>query len=319
MASSPAEENTGAAEAASKEAGEGVTEAAEAVAEAAPATQGDEKSKGRTGGDDSDNEDEDEGEDEDEEGGVRPAKGLEDAESEQKNSKDKGNEEYEKGDFEAAVKAWKRSLQSVKYIQKKGFYDQKPEQQQEVQGMEIRLCLNIAQGYLKTKDWANAIVHADKVLEFESSNPKALYRKASAMMQMSNYSEVIGVLERLLQIEPDNKAAKDMIAKAQRSREVSTRKAKKMSQRMFSDIERDPRVPPTQREALVEFVRKTWSTALGFVFRFPRLCLELLSPSRAKQRGEAIGYRIGRWLQLGMLKNWFSAKKGATTENKKEE
>merc|ERR1740123_2119325 len=228
-------------EATSKEAGEAVTDAAEA----APATQGDE---------DSDHDDEDE-EDEDEEGGVDPAKGLEDAESEQKDSKDKGNEEYEKGDFDAAVKAWKRSLQSVKYIQKKGFYDQKPEQQQEVIGMEIRLSLNIAQGYLKIKDWANAIVHADKVLEFEPSNPKALYRKANAMMQMCSYSEVVTVLERLLQVEPDNKAAKDMIAKAQRSREVSDRKAKKMSQRMFNDIERDPRVPPTQREAFVELVR----------------------------------------------------------------
>jgi len=288
------EDNTGAAEATSKE--------AETVVEAAPATQGDEKSD-----EDSDHDDEDE-EDEDEEGGVDQGKGLEDAESEQKDSKDKGNEEYEKGDFDAAVKAWKRSLQSVKYIQKKGFYDQKPEQQQEVQGMEIRLSLNIAQGYLKIKDWTNAIVHADKVLEFEPSNPKALYRKASAMMQMCSYSEVIMVLEQLLQVEPDNKAAKDMIAKAQRSKEVSDRKAKKMSQRMFSNIERDPRVPPTQREALVEFVRITWSTALGFVFRFPQLCLEMLSPSRAKQRGQAMVKSVWRWLQVSILRRGSSKK-----------
>jgi len=312
MASSAVEDDTGAAEPSSKEAGESVTEAAEA----ASATQSDERSKDKIGDDDSDDLEDDD--DEDEVGGGAPAKGLEDAESEQKDSKDKGNEEYEKGDFDAAVKAWKRSLQSVKYIQKKGFYDQKPEQQQEVQAMEIRLCLNIAQGYLKTKDWASAEEHADKVLGFEPANPKALYRKASAMMQMYNYSEVITVLEKLLQVEPDNKAAKDMMAKAQRSKEVSDRKAKKMSQRMFSNIERDPRVPPTQREALVEFVRTTWSNALGFVLRFPQLCQELLSPRRAQQRGQAMAQSVLRWLQTGILKRWFSAKP-ATTENNKED
>merc|ERR1719210_2258729 len=152
--------------------------------------------------------------------------GLESAEGAQKTDKDKGNEEYQKGNYEEAVKAWNRSLTSVKYIIDKQFYDHNKEQLQEVHAMELRLCLNMAQGYLKTRDWANAITHADKALSRDANNAKALYRKASALMQMLSFNEAAAVLEKLMEVEPKNAAAKSMHAEARRNEQRSERKAK---------------------------------------------------------------------------------------------
>lgn len=252
------------------------------------------------------------------EAGQEPKVGLEDAECQQKNEKDKGNEEYEKGNYEEAVKAWARSLQSVRYILNKGFYQHSEEQQKEVHGMEIRLCLNMAQGYLKTKDWNNAVSHADKVLELDPSNSKALYRKASALMQLLSFKEAAAVLEKLLQVEPGNKAAKNLLNEARRKAEVGERKAKKMSQKMLSGIERDPRVPPTQREALVEFLRSTIFGTLNFVRSLPKQCRDLCSFASARRRGKALASSVWRWLEVGFLKGWLSSRGSASNEDKKD-
>merc|ERR1712217_579399 len=167
----------------------------------------------------------------------------------------------------------------------KGLYDHKPEQLAEVKAMELKLYLNVAQGYLKMKEWTNAVTHADKALTLDSSNAKALYRKASALIQLLNYSEAAVVLEILLQAEPENAAAKSLLNEARRSAQISDRRAKKMSQKMLS-VERDPRVPPTQREATMESMRATLDNYLRFLRTVPQKMLEFpaLVLSEARRR-----------------------------------
>merc|ERR1719240_1384951 len=90
---------------------------------------------------------------------------LEKSEGLQKSEQDKGKEEYNKGNYEEAVKAWSTSLKSVKYIMDKGFYKDNPEQLEEVHQIHLRLNLNMSQASLKLEDWRKAIGYADKVLE----------------------------------------------------------------------------------------------------------------------------------------------------------
>lgn len=222
----------------------------------------------------------------DEEAEFCPAS-AEQAADEQKNEKDKGNVEYQQGNYDAAVKAWGRSLSSVKYILEKGVYKDKQQELEEVYAMELRLNLNIAQGYMKLEEWNNVVTHADKALARDGQNAKALYRKAYALVQLLSFDEACAVLERLLRVEPQNAAAKKMLAEAQRNLQVSERRAKKMSQKMFNVVrnERDPR-SKSWREALWHALRSipgfAWSWTFGVPGKIFNLMMALLTMVRAQ-------------------------------------
>lgn len=229
---------------------------------------------------------------------------------------DKGNEEYAKGNYEEACKSWSRSLQSAKYILDKGLYKDNEEQLKEVYAIQLRLRLNMAQGNLKMGNLRDAVKYADQALEHDPVSTKALYRKASALNQLSRYGEAIAVLETLRKLEPENPAAKSLLAESRRSAALSDRKAKRTAKKMFSLVssERDPRVPPSRKEVLIELLqtapRDAWQFLLGlpeYLLGLPRAALELLlvpyysarrslrsTARRARRRLEALGLLRGR-------------------------
>mmetsp|Transcript_24252 Transcript_24252/g.68782 ORF Transcript_24252/g.68782 Transcript_24252/m.68782 type:complete len:279 (-) Transcript_24252:35-871(-) len=187
---------------------------------------------------------------------VGESANLEDAEGSKQKELDKGKDAYNRGDFKEAIKAWQCSFKSVNYILEKGLYKDKPKELQEVFDMEHKVAINIAQAYLKTGEYNKAIESADKALNRHPDSAKALYRKASAHMQLLNFSEAEEVLEKLLEVEPENAAAKQMLATAGRNNLVSDRKAKKMSQKIFSGLSSDPRVPvPVREPTMLEWLQ----------------------------------------------------------------
>lgn len=167
----------------------------------------------------------------------------------------KGKEEYDKGNYEAAVKAWQTSLKSVKYIIDKGFYKDKPEQYEEVLQISLKLHLNMSQGSLKLEDWRRAIEFADKVLDVDENHTKALYRKSVALIGSCEFKEGLATLDRLLNIEPENPAAKALHMKANRSALEYQRKSQKGAKRMFANLGDDPRVPPTRTQQFIDTLR----------------------------------------------------------------
>jgi len=156
---------------------------------------------------------------------------------------------------------------------------------------------------------------ADKALTRDGRNAKALYRKASALMQLLSFAEATSVLENLLEIEPGNAAAKSMMQDARRSAVRSEKREKRMAQSMFSATtsQRDARRPPTIWEAFVEFVQTLFSTVQS-VFRtvldipdrcrdFVRSCIaELRAGARRRWRGVATGART-KLESMGLLRS----------------
>lgn len=189
---------------------------------------------------------------------------VEKTEGLQKSEQDKGKEEYNKGNYAEAVKAWSTSLKSVKYIIKQGCYKDQPEQLEEVNQILLRTNLNMSQGSLKLGDWRKAIEYADAVLEVDKIHAKALYRKAAALIELGELKEGIVALEELLKHE-DNPAAKALLAKANRSAVEADRKSKKAAKRMFANLGTDPRVPPTRSEQLFAILRNAPEQAWNFV------------------------------------------------------
>mmetsp|Transcript_13152 Transcript_13152/g.24248 ORF Transcript_13152/g.24248 Transcript_13152/m.24248 type:complete len:273 (+) Transcript_13152:46-864(+) len=206
---------------------------------------------------------------------------------------EKGKEEYNKGNFAEALKSWQRSLKSVKYITDKGLYKDKPDQLAEVAQMEQKLWLNLAQGYLKVRDWNQAVDYSNLVLAVEPANSKALYRKAQALYELNKFTEACETVETLLSTEPENAAAKALLAQMRRGQERYREKAKKLSKKMLSGIDRDPRSPTTQKEQVFDFLFSFPSNVLQWISSTPSRCRQLWQTLCYEFRGKVLA--ATRW------------------------
>ena len=100
------------------------------------------------------------------------------------NAKQAGNARFKAGQFAAAVKKYSRALNFVEYDS--GFGAEAKAQAAELK----KACnLNLAAARLRTKDWRGAAAAADKVLERDGLNAKALYRRAQARLALQDFVE----------------------------------------------------------------------------------------------------------------------------------
>jgi Tfp pilus assembly protein PilF len=64
------------------------------------------------------------------------------------------------------------------------FVDLSAEDKAEVDDVQAKLHLNLAMCYLKLSAWKKALAECDEALALEPANPKAFYRKATALEQL---------------------------------------------------------------------------------------------------------------------------------------
>mmetsp|Transcript_143178 Transcript_143178/g.275100 ORF Transcript_143178/g.275100 Transcript_143178/m.275100 type:complete len:314 (+) Transcript_143178:105-1046(+) len=188
--------------------------------------------------------------------------------------KEKGKEAYEKGNYEAAVEAWCMARGSFKYIVERKLYEDNPEKLEEVYQLQVLINLNLAQASLKNKEFYQAVTHANKVLEVEPRNVKALYRKAAALIDASAFVEAKDTINKLLDVEPGNAKAKQMMLDAERKERASLKSSKKAARKIIGNFERDPRAGLTFRENvkrvasfLIEYVLSIDVSALVKYYR----------------------------------------------------
>lgn len=97
----------------------------------------------------------------------------------------------------------------------------------------LALRLNSAQACLKLSDWVMAIEHCDKALLIDKDNTKALYRRASAGVQLDTEGRLDDArndLSRLVQLEPSNREARELLGRArERLREVRQQEKERMA------------------------------------------------------------------------------------------
>jgi tetratricopeptide (TPR) repeat protein len=104
----------------------------------------------------------------------------------------------------------------------------------------ISLQLNIANCFCKLKEYRNAIVRCDRILEAEPDEYKAFYRKGIALKLMCEYAQAIPVFEKGLSITQTGNivaAAKDFQKELQLIQELLTayhKKEKKMFSKLFA-------------------------------------------------------------------------------------
>ncbi|CAA3001411.1 peptidyl-prolyl cis-trans isomerase FKBP62-like [Olea europaea subsp. europaea] len=135
--------------------------------------------------------------------------------------KEEGNELFKVGKF---VRASKRYEKAAKYIEYDTSFNE--EEKKQSKALKITCSLNNAACKLKLKDYKQAEKLCTKVLELESTNVKALYRRAQAYMNMADLDLAEFDIKKALEIDPDNRDVKlEYKALKQREKEFNKKDA----------------------------------------------------------------------------------------------
>ena len=117
--------------------------------------------------------------------------------------KEEGNVLFKLGKY---ARASKRYEKAAKYIEHDSSFSDEEKKQSKL--LKVTCNLNNAACKLKLKDYKQAEKLCTKVLEIESRNVKALYRRAQAYIQLADLDLAELDIKKALEIDPDNKDVK---------------------------------------------------------------------------------------------------------------
>lgn len=179
--------------------------------------------------------------------------------------KEDGNRAFKLPDHVSAVQSYLRALIAFRYLLNHSILTVAEEVVDYVANVEKPAHLNLAFVYLKTGNNLGAIFHAEKALEIDPQNCKALYRLAVACANRGDYARSEDALRRAMAKEPGNsemQLLKDRIAS---ERKDYLKKTKEVSKRAFAA----PKEPANEN-------RTKSRSSLGMLFGLVLLPIRLL-------------------------------------------
>eukprot|EP01018_Ginkgo_biloba_P039856 Gb_32210 [translate_table: standard] len=117
-----------------------------------------------------------------------------------KKKKEEGNALFKGGKYQRAAKKYEKA---AKYIEHDNSLSDEEKKQSKV--LKVSCNLNNAACNLKLKDFKGAIKLCSKVLELESQNVKALYRRAQAYIETADLDLAELDIKKALEIDPQNR------------------------------------------------------------------------------------------------------------------
>ncbi|KAK9830747.1 hypothetical protein WJX74_005104 [Apatococcus lobatus] len=157
--------------------------------------------------------------------------------------KDKGNELFKQNKFGRASKKYKKAIDLIDY-------DSKFEGELKVRSRDIKrgANLNLAACHLRLKQFKDARAACDKVLEFDATNVKALYRRAQAWMGSQDYLEAEQDIKQALERDPANKDVRALHKRCRSEQAVQNRKEAKLYSNLFSKMSKLPDLEPQEEK-----------------------------------------------------------------------
>uniref|UniRef100_A0A8B9L8B6 peptidylprolyl isomerase n=1 Tax=Astyanax mexicanus TaxID=7994 RepID=A0A8B9L8B6_ASTMX len=107
------------------------------------------------------------------------------------------------------------------------------EQQQAIHALLLVAYLNLALCYLRLQEYAQTVENCNKVMELDSKNEKALYRRGEARLLRNEFSLALVDFRQVLQVNPSNRAARSQIVICQRKIREHHEQDKRIYANMF--------------------------------------------------------------------------------------
>ncbi|KAL6646215.1 hypothetical protein ACP70R_017823 [Stipagrostis hirtigluma subsp. patula] len=117
--------------------------------------------------------------------------------------KEEGNALFKSGNYSKASKRYEKAAKFIEYDS--SFSEEEKKQSKQ---LKISCNLNNAACKLKLKDYKQAEKLCTKVLELDSQNVKALYRRVQAYIQLADLELAEADVKKALEIDPDNRDVK---------------------------------------------------------------------------------------------------------------
>lgn len=145
--------------------------------------------------------------------------------------KTKGTEHFKAGRLEQAYKYYSRVREFLKSEDRL-----KDEEKAKRDALYIAGLLNVALVQLKRDENLACVEACNDVLELDPNNVKALFRRGQAQLAVNEFEAAIADFTKVMEVEPDNKAAlsQQQLAKAKLRAQLD--KEKKMYRAMFQKL-----------------------------------------------------------------------------------
>jgi FK506-binding protein 4/5 len=149
-------------------------------------------------------------------------------------AKDKGNIAFKAGKLDRAITFWERAKQAVEFDD--AFESEK---KRAARALKQSCDLNLAAAFLKVGKPEEAGKAASKVLEADSNNMKALYRRAQAYIATADWVEAEQDIKKGLQLEPANTDFKLLARKLKVAEAAATKKEAKLWAGSFAKMAKE--------------------------------------------------------------------------------
>mmetsp|Transcript_106795 Transcript_106795/g.168739 ORF Transcript_106795/g.168739 Transcript_106795/m.168739 type:complete len:590 (+) Transcript_106795:54-1823(+) len=162
--------------------------------------------------------------------------------------KDVGSALFKSARWRMALGRYKKIIDLFNYL------DGIKDEAKKAKAKELKkLCeLNSAACNLKLKEFSDAQKNCDNVLKEETSNVKALFRRAQAHLGNKNYVVSMADLKKLIEIDPQNREARALMKEAQAGQKEEDKKSKGLFAKMCQGLGKGPIPPPGKSKPLFE-------------------------------------------------------------------
>ncbi|XP_030845482.1 peptidyl-prolyl cis-trans isomerase FKBP4 isoform X2 [Strongylocentrotus purpuratus] len=142
--------------------------------------------------------------------------------------KAKGTNYFKQGRYQDAIKQWKKI---ITYLDKETITEE--EQKKKSDAMQLAANLNVAMAAIKAEEFLEAVSHCDKAIEFDAVSVKGYFRRGQAYYHLTEYEKGKVDFLKVLEIEPENKAAKNQLTLSNQKLKQHLEKEKKIYGNMF--------------------------------------------------------------------------------------
>ncbi|CAD6189648.1 unnamed protein product [Caenorhabditis auriculariae] len=161
-----------------------------------------------------------------------------------KAAKERGTEFLQQGKLRLAWNKYKRVEDILEYEK-----NLDEEEKKNRDALLLSAYLNLSLTASKLNEQLDCIKYCDKALEVDAKSVKALYRKATAILTMTEFADAQKIYEKIVEIEPDNKAAAQQILVCKNKIREENEKDRKRFKSMFAKISEAPPEPQASHHA----------------------------------------------------------------------